>query len=430
MRARTEEQEARRNYRLLVWNGVLVNVAFAFINPGIVLSAFMYTLTASSFYVGLVTTIMGAGFTWPQLVISNLVEHRERKKPFYLYPAILRTGLWVAITLFTLCIGNRNPQRLLWVFLVLFGLYWSAGGVSMVPFMDITAKIAPVEQRAKLFGVRRLWGGMLSVLAGFLIRYVLSESSGLTFPTNYGVLFGCATVFITLGMGAFLRVREPIHPVAKTRNSFSDHLASGVRILRDDRNYRRLLAARTFWSFGMMGIPFYVPYAVSHLGMRESTVGIFLSVSLISGVFSNLLWMRIWTKSSRIILEWGVIFMLLSPLIAALTPTIPNIPLGVFGSLRTALYFVVFAASGAGVAGINLANMTYLLEIAPSRIRPRYVGFMHTFSFPLTLVPALAGAAIHYVSYQPMFLVAGVFCLLAIFTIRGLDENHATDEKE
>ncbi|MCK5733751.1 MAG: MFS transporter, partial [Candidatus Latescibacteria bacterium] len=72
MRARTEEQEARRNYRLLVWNGVLVNVAFAFINPGIVLSAFMYTLTASSFYVGLVTTIMGAGFTWPQLVISNL----------------------------------------------------------------------------------------------------------------------------------------------------------------------------------------------------------------------------------------------------------------------------------------------------------------------------------------------------------------------
>jgi len=423
-----EEQNTKRNYRLLVWNGIFMTVAFAFISPGIVLSAFMYKLTASSFYVGLVNTIMAVGWIWPQLVISNLVEHRERKKPFYFFPAILRVGAWIAITASTLHIGNRNPHVLLWTFLLLFAFYASGGGVSMVPFMDIVAKIVPVQERARLFSVRQLGGGSLGFLAGFLVRYVLSDSSGWTFPTNYGVLFGCATVFVTLSATAFLRVQEPIHPVAKTRNSFSDHLASGVRILRDDRNYRRLLAARTFWSLGMMGIPFYVPYAVSQLGIHEATAGLFLSVSIISSVLSNLLWMRIGLKSSRIILEWGVIFILLSPLMAALMRYIPDASFAPFESLRTALYFIVFATGGAGVAGINLANMTYLLEIAPSKIRPRYVGFMNTFSLPLAFVPALAGGAIHYVSYQPMFLIAVFFCVVAIFTIRRLDENHGRGE--
>ena len=424
---RIEEEGVKRNYRLFVWNGIFITVAFAFVSPGIVLSAFMYKLTASNFYVGLVSTIMISGWIWPQLVISNLVEHRERKKPFYIFPAMLRVGGWIAITASTLLIGDRNPHALLWTFLVLFAFYASAGGVSMVPFMDIVAKIVPVQRRARLFSIRRLWGGSLAFLAGFLIRYVLSESSGLAFPTNYGVLFGCATVCVMLSVAAFLQVQEPIHPVAERRNSFSDHLASGVRILRDDRNYRRLLAARTFWSLGMMGIPFYVPYAVSQLGIHEATIGLFLSVSVISGVLSNLLWMRISSKSSRIILEWGVTFMLLSSLMAALMRYIPEPSFALFGtdsiSLRTTLYFIVFAASGAGVAGINLANMTYLLEIAPGKIRPRYVGFMNTFSLPLAFVPVLAGGAIHYVSYRPMFLIAVFFCVAAIFTIRRLDES-------
>lgn len=422
---RIEEQETKRNYRLFVWNGIFITVAFAFVSPSIVLSAFIYKLTASSFYVGLVNTIMISGWIWPQLVISNLVEHRERKKPFYFFPAMLRIAGWIAITASTLRIGNRDPHALLWTFLILFAFYASAGGVSIVPFMDIVAKIVPVQQRARLFSLRRLWGGSLAFLAGLLIRYVLSESSGLSFPVNYGVLFGCATLFVALSVIAFLQVQEPIHPVAETRNSFSDHLVSGVRILRDDRNYRRLLAARTFWSLGMMGIPFYVPYAVSQLGIHEATTGLFLSVSMISAVLSNLLWMRIGSKSSRIILEWSVIFMLLSALMAALMRYIPDASFVPFGSLRTTLYFVVFAASGVGVAGINLANMTYLLEIAPSQIRPRYVGFMNTFSLPLAFVPTLAGGAIHYVSYQPMFLIAVFFCVAAIFTIKRLKEmNH------
>ncbi len=174
----------------------------------------------------------------------------------------------------------------------------------------------------------------------------------------------------------------------------------------------------------MMGIPFYVPYAVSQLGIHEATTGLFLSVSVISGVLSHLLWIRMGSKTSRVILEWGVTFMLLSPLMAALIRYVPELSIAPFGSLRTTLYFVVFATGGAGVAGINLANMTYLLEIAPSQIRPRYVGFMNTFSLPLAFVPVLAGGAIHYVSYQPMFLIAVFFCIAAIFTIKRLDENH------
>lgn len=434
------DRTLRRNYRLTVLNGVFIMTAFAFVSPSIILTGFVYKLTGSNVWVGLVSAILGAGWLWPQIFMSNIVEHRERKKPFYWIPGILRVCGWASITAVTFVLGSGDPHRLFVAFLVLFTLYSSAGGISMLPWIDIVGKIIPLEQRARLFGNRRFWGGTLGILAGVLVKYILSDRSGLMFPYNYGALFGLATVFVAASVVAFLLVDEPIEPVSGQRRPFRQHMASGPRLLRHDPDYRKYLVARSLWSLAMMGVPFYVPYAMSRLGAAEHMMGLFLSVTMVSSVLSNLVWRRIGGRSSRIILEWGVALVMVAPLLAVLVPHLPGGQGTILSSstmdggsvldMRTLCLFLVFVVNGAGLAGINLASMTYLLEIAPSRIRPTYIGFMNTFSFPLTFVPVLTGFLIQRVSYEPLFIAAALFGLMGVLVVRRLTEEGVSDEKE
>jgi len=411
--------EVHRDFRLIVLNGALFILAFTFINPGIVLSAFIYELTGSDVNVGLVNALFGIGWFWPQIFVSHLVQHRQRKMPFYRLAVFLRVGGIATITLLTFLMGGRGSQDFFWAFLLLLFFYSSSGGIGMVPWADIVGKVVPLEERARLFSLRQFYGGILAFLAGFLVQYVLSERSGLAFPYNYGVLFGLSTAFVVAGLGVFLLVREPVHPVPERRRSFWGHMADGPRLLRRDPDYRKYLLARVLWSFGMMGIPFYVPYAIDRLGVHPSAVGTFLSASMASRVLSNLIWGRLGRKGNRRILVAGTFLISSGALWAGVVQFLPE-------GMRTAGYLVTFVASGAGVTAINIANIAYLLEIAPSQIRPTYVVFINTFAAPLTFVPLLAGFAIRYISYPSLFLVSSVFGLASASVALSLSRNRTT----
>ncbi len=76
-------REQKRNFWIAVLQGTFMRISFAFADSTTVLSAFVYKLTASNTFVGLTGSIISAGWMWPQLLISNLLEHRSRKMPFY-----------------------------------------------------------------------------------------------------------------------------------------------------------------------------------------------------------------------------------------------------------------------------------------------------------------------------------------------------------
>ncbi|RKY57942.1 MAG: hypothetical protein DRP94_07630 [Candidatus Latescibacterota bacterium] len=408
--------EARRDFWLIVLNGALFIFAFSFISPGTVLSAFVYQLTGSSLYVGLANALLGVGWFWPQIFISHVVQHRRRKMPFYRLSVFLRVGWMATMTLLTFLLGGTHPRTFFWAFLFLLFLYTSSGGIAMVPWADIVGKVVPPEERAKLFSLRQFYGGILAFLAGFVVKYVLSEESGLSFPYNYGVLFVISTVFVVVGLWAFLLVREPVHPVPERKNSFWEHMTDGPRLLRRDPDYRRYLLARVFWTFGMMGVPFYVPYAIDELGSHPSMAGTFLSVSMASQVLSNLIWGRM---GSRGILTAGTLLVSLGALWAGTVKFLPE-------GAREYGFLLTFVAGGAGVTAINVANIAYLLEIAPSKIRPTYVGFVNTFAAPLTFVPLLAGFLVRYISYPSLFFVSSSFGLASFLTTLTLSKDRAS----
>ena len=165
-------------------NGAMMFAGFAFASYELVLPAFVQTLTASSFFVGLTGTLMRLGWSVPQVFAGRIVEPMPRKMPVFALFGGIQTLMWISIGVLAILIGTDYPTVLLIAFLTCYGLAMTCMGTASVPRMDIMGKAFPSSVRARVFAYRRLTGGGLATIAGVSIGYILGDASGLAFPTN------------------------------------------------------------------------------------------------------------------------------------------------------------------------------------------------------------------------------------------------------
>jgi MFS family permease len=420
----------RRNQTLGILNGMLVNLGNAFVDPFTVLPVFITTFGGSSILVGFVSATFFAGWFLPQVFVANIAQARRRVLPIYTAAAAFRfVGFAGAgASVFLLDPGQRG----LILFCVCAGLSVNAlaAGVAAVPFLEITSKTVPVNKRGAFFAGRRVIGGILGIIAGLVIAAVLKGDPGamwartsvfqlverfvttigwtnLEFPHDYGLLIIIGAVISTAGVVAYLFVHEPdaIHVARAT--PLRDHLAEGMRLLKRMPDYRTFLWMRVFYQLTAMAYPFYATYAYTRLGFSQASVGVFVSVWVGAGVLSNAVWGRLLDrKGNRIVFVATAAMGVVAPL-AMLVLSSRQAPAAAW--LSTAVFAVVvstFLFNGFARSGRFIANQTYLLESAPPKQRPLYVGFMNSLSFPFMLSPILGGLVVMTLGYRTLFVVA------------------------
>jgi MFS family permease len=403
------EKDAKRNFFLAYINGVFASIGFRFIDSSMVLPAFIKQLTKSNILVGLTSSTMVAGSIWLQLFMSNMMEHRPRKMPFYTFGIVVRLTTWVLIILSTSLIGNSNQVLLFAIFYFLYFTFCSSLGISNLPFNDIVAKAIPANRIARLFGTRQFTGEAFGIGVGVLIRFILGERCSLAFPYNYAVIFALGFIGLVISGVSFIWVKEPIEPVHKERQTFREHLKLGPHFLKTDKNYMAFLKFRIFASFGAMSIPFYIPYALDRMKIHASTIGTFTAVGAISALLFNAIWSYIGEKQgSRRLMVVSYSIACIVPMIAVCTRFLPQ-------HLQVTFYLLVFVANQAYTSGSNIAYMTYTLNMAPKMNRPTYLGFMNTLMFPLGFVPVIAGALLRIIPYEYMFSLSAVFSVFGIY---------------
>lgn len=440
-----------RNFRFGVIQGTFMRINLAFADSSTVLPAFIYKLSGSDILVGLTGSMMTAGWMWPQLLMSNLLEHRPKKMPFYALGMSIRVLAWLAVFFCTITIGEQKPMLLAVSFLCLYFISSSAMGVSTLPYMDIVSKAIAPQQRARFFSVRQLYGGFFAIWVGFLVRAVLGDESEFTgilgsitqtfktstmyfigsvcrldtdlgFPYNYAFLFICSVTSAFFSFVSFLGVREPIHPVHPRRQPMWQHLKHGAYFLRTDTNYRRFILFRVFAHFSGMASPFYMPYALNELGFSESTMGFFIVCSALSGVVSNTLWGHIGEKYG---VRWLLIItaglMGIPPALAFSSGILPT-------SLQMPAFLLIFIVGGILANGMMVGFMAYMLNIAPPRNRPSYIGFMNTLLMPVSFGPLLAGFLAPHIGYQWLFAISVGICVAAFRIGLKLKEIMHEDE--
>ena len=406
-------------------NGAMMFAGFAFASYELVLPAFVQTLTASSFFVGLTGTLMRLGWSVPQVFAGRIVEPMPRKMPVFALFGGIQTLMWISIGVLAILIGTDYPTVLLIAFLTCYGLAMTCMGTASVPRMDIMGKAFPSSVRARVFAYRRLTGGGLATIAGVSIGYILGDASGLAFPTNYGVLFVAAGICIGLSVASFAMIREPIErEESSPRLSMREYVRRGIACIKVDRNYRRLCILQFLWGFSSMGAPFYMPYALTDLGMSVRYVGFFSAVLQLSSISSNVVWAWIGQRrGNHALLPIGTCLLGLSVLFPLTVSFVPAIPIDLSGFLgssyaidtQVAYFALTFVCSGAAWSGMFTGRMTYILDIAPADRRPTYTSFMNAFMMPDGLLPIIAGALVAWISYHNLFLIACAFVPVAIY---------------
>lgn len=440
-------QISRRNNTLGVMNGMLVNLGNAFVDPFTVLPVFIATFGGSSILVGLVTAAFTAGWFLPQVFVAGIAQTRRRVLPIYTAAAAFRLIGFVGAGVSVFLIDPSHRGMVLTCVIGGLALNAFASGVAGVPFLEITSKTVPVNQRGAFFGGRRVMGGILGVFAGILIAAVLggdpgalwadtsfyravkelalkAHLAGHVFPYDYGILIIIGGLISATGVLSYLFVDEPpAHHVAKPA-PFRRQLADGFAMLKSLPDYRAFLWMRIFYQLTAMSFPFYATFAFAQLGFSQASVGVFVSIWMGAGVLSNLIWGPLLDKRGhRIVFMSTAAISLVAPvvilLLAWLRPHAQEAP-GVF--LVVALTFLL---NGFVRAGRFIANHTYLLEAAPRERRPLYIGFMNSLTFPFMLSPILGGAIVTLFGYRTLFVIGGLSAIVGwIISIRLAEPRH------
>ena len=410
------QPEARRhltrNYVLGVLNGGIFSFGDALQDTNLVLSVFVSRLSGSNVLVGFLQPIRLGGWFLPQLLLSGHVQGAPAKLPYYRLAAAARISAAFGLAIAALTVRHSGLLLvLIFLFLAAFSLM---GGLSGIAFMDIVAKTIPSRSRGRYFAWRMFLGGVLALGGSFIIRHVLSQSSGLSFPTNYGVLFLLGAVAIAVSMTAFALVREPADGKVQPRASLLHQLRRASSLPRRDHNYRNFLLARIFLMVAEIASPFYIIYASSVMGLPASLAGTYLLVSTVASVSSTYFWGQMSDRTgNRAVIRLVCALGAGAPALGLAALPLSHLWSAQAQVLSSLVFGAVFVLLGVSRTGMTMGGMAFLLDVAPPDDRPIYLGFTNTLIGVASLANVFGGVLIEAFSYQALFALALVLYLVA-----------------
>lgn len=388
-------QNYRRNYLLGLANGALFMGGTSFVDPSTVLSAFILNFTDSRFLVGLAGSLQRMGWSLPQLLVSNWVERLRYKKPFYMVSNVIRMVLFFGVVFLIYFAAAAHPRLMLVGFLLLFGIGSLLGGGAGLCFTDIVGRILPPRKVGRFYAMRFLLGaGVMGILAGLCVRFILRRNDLFPFPTNYVVLFAAAFVLMAAGIACFCLVREPpVREVSKAR-PLTESLAQIPGLLRADPNFRTMLLSRFLLAGRGLSLMLYTALALQVFEVPAAAVGTFLMVKQGAGMLANVWWAKVSERAgNRAVIRLAAAGQLLVAVYAlALVWLAGPLMALISGSAgRTALFLPIFALLGVTIFGEVIGYTSFAINITPEARRPTYIGLMNTVMGISGLFLALGG---------------------------------------
>ncbi len=407
-----------KKYENLKWNffvglmhGVLFNGGVAFSSTTTVIPAFLNMLTPSSIIVGFSYMIMGKGRgilgVIPQLFVANKLEAVKYKKPLLVKAITVRAISWGLLALSTLLFAKTHPTLMVWILISLLGLFTFMGGVAAIPFSDIFGKAIPSELRGRFFGLRGLLGGIVAIFAGLVVKNIL-QNKNLNFPKNYALIFFLSFVFVTASYVFLAMVKEPEEEVHKETLPFRVFLKKAIGILKKDRNFSNFLIVQILIGAGSLSLPFYVIYAKRVLNFSKGAVGVFLTVQMIGFVVFNIVWAYVSDyKGNKLVVQLTGITALAIPLIA------------IFSGSNFWVFSLTFLLIGAMFSGMSVGFQNFMLDSAPPKERPTYIGLNGTLTFPVLTYSLIGGFLARFMPYVTIFYItAGIVLLGVVFSLK------------
>lgn len=420
------EREGKRNFFLAVANGILYIFAEALLDPTLVLVGFVSQLTQNPILLGLVLPIRDGAWSLPQLWVSGFTQNSPLKIRVYQRMSLVRILAWFLLALSMNLI--LEPRWMLLTFFICFGIASLASGIGGLPFLEVVSKTIPPQRRGEMFAWRFGAGGLLGIGGSFLVRWLISDSSSLAFPHNYGVLGLGYFLFASTSLLIFNRIREDPEKVLVPRRKLGEQLPIAIAFLKSNSNYRRLVITQAMMVLSTMAVPFYAIYVQQEFNVDPKWSGTYLGALMISNLLSNLFLGRLSRKTDN----QKVMHLAASAgggmILLVLLLSLFGNALHITATVAAVWLIPVFILSGIRGTGFGISSSSLLLNIAEPGERSLMIGFTQFLIGIFTLLTSVSGFLLKAFGFTPLILITlatQIFAWWTSFHLRDRTEPAA-----
>ncbi|MEQ8677275.1 MAG: hypothetical protein RLP44_02250 [Aggregatilineales bacterium] len=406
----------RRNLVAFIGDFLFASIAATIINPTVVLPDFIGQLTSSEFIIGLVLTCYSLGRLVMQFGFSPRIARAEKRKPWFMIPALLGRWTFIGAGVLIVVIGGGHSAVLIGVVIVAVLSFQLMDGITSPAWFELMGSSLTNRSRIQFLGYSQVFvGPLLAIISVFLVGAVLESAP---FPTNYGYLFIIGGMFMfasALMITILIERPTPPHRNAPTLMQYGKYLRA---LIQTDKPYRDFLIVRFLLFFGRATTGFYIVYGVRELGYdNETLVRNFLVLLIMGQMFGALIGSMLSSRYSSRAGVWLAMLFLVMHIGLALFS-------GQFGIAM--LYSAIFFAGAEG-AMFKVGFINYVVEYAPDGERPLYSTVASLIGALGLITPLFAGAIVQATSYQLLFSMAlmiaiagGVYSLRLVVPTRAV----------
>ena len=395
------KEHAARNFFVLTLYTVLFRIGWVFKTESILMPGFLYRLTASGAIRGFLPLISRFGQSIPPLIATHWITKRPVKKWMFFSAALLVCLPWLILAILILVASEGHRTLMAVAFLILYTLHWLVGGIVNLLQGTMVSKLIPVLRRGRFVGTSELLRGLFAIAAVSVLMLAWLDEGIL----GYSKMFGATGAFFLLAALSLLGIKEPIDDTSDNDGTFWEFVLGLVHLVRQDRNFRRLIGVIFLFHVSFLLFPHYTVFGMETLKFgEESFVGFLIAQTGVNALMSPISGHVADRRGNRITLR-GLIFLSASVPLAAVG--ISMLPL----HLGRQLYWIVFACIGFIPVSQRITT-NYVLEIAPQALHTQYLGTLNLVRVLPVLISPLVGWAMDLFSFRPVLLVGSalIFC--------------------
>ena len=275
-----------RNFAVHLVHGMLGQTGFRLVNTPTFLPAFILLLSGGSdFAVGATLSLAALGSAVTPLFSASLIGHRRR-----VLPVGFVTGGAMRLAVLGLALAGLvlEGNTALLAAIACMGLFGVFAGMQTVVFQTLLSKVIPVRRRGRLMGLRNFLASLTTIAVAWVGGNLILDDP----PTaqGYGLIFGLAFLLTTTGLLVLVLLREPKPPTVAERRSVAQYLVEMPGFLQANPAFARFVLARALATLGRMGLPFYILYAGSNIGLSGETLASLTVAFTVAASLANLFW--------------------------------------------------------------------------------------------------------------------------------------------
>ena len=304
---------------------------------------------APEFILGWLVPVRESGSLIPQLFIGSMVRRLALRKWVWVMGSVLQSAAILGIGAVVLLLEGKAAGFAILGLVIVFSI---ARGFCSVAYKDVLGKTVPIKKRGQLIGWTASATGIVTVLVGVLLILPIGSGDG---TTLYGYLLVAAAGLWLISAAVYSQVPEHPGETGGSRNAIQ--ALSRLRILADDKPFRRFVITRPLFMYSALSARFYVALAQSSLA------------SLISapfwGRFADRCSKQVMIAASLVTAGVGLFTFVFDRLAAPVAGSVWFLPLA---------YFVLAIAH----SGVRIGRKIYVVDLASGNQRTDYVAISNS----------------------------------------------------